>query len=253
MTDLAVFAWGLGVMPLAAILLHALRRTVMGHREAAWGLLAGVVAFLGLSHAMASVLVNHSLFGDEAAATLLSLAGLLVGAGLAWAFLETSLIRTEPVRILGAAALFLALHSLGDGLVLGADFVGGFSPTVRVDAVTVGATAVHRFAEGALLVVPAIVAMWKPRATFVLLFVSMVLVPAAYAPSWIFAAFADPASRGVTVLSISTFVAAAEAGFALLFLVRALLPIASADRGTRWLIWTAIGFVGISLVHFLVE
>ena len=74
MTDpavLALLALGFGVMPLAAILLYALRGTVAVHRETSWGLLAGVVGFLGLSHAMAAVLVNHSLFADEASATFL--------------------------------------------------------------------------------------------------------------------------------------------------------------------------------------
>lgn len=253
MTDLAVLALGFGVMPLAAILLFAVRETMAAHREAAWGLLAGIVAFLGLSHAMAAVLVNHSLFVDEAAATLLSLAGLLAGAGIAWTLLETSMIRTEPTRIGWAAATFLALHSLGDGLVLGSDFVGGLSPTVRVDTITVVATVIHRFAEGAIFIVPAIAARWKPRSAFALLFVSVASIPAAYLPGWVFSVIAEPSGKGATVLSISTFLAAAEAAFGLVLLVRAFLPIASADRGTRWLAWTAIGFIGISLVHFLIE
>ena len=253
MTDLAVLALGFGVMPLAAILLYAVQEVVAAHREAAWGLLAGIVAFLGLSHAMAAVLVNHSLFSDEAAATLLSFAGLLAGAGIAWALLETSLVRTEPARVVLAAATFLMLHSIGDGLVLGSDFVGGLSPTVRVDTITVVATVVHRFAEGAIIIVPAIAALWKRRAAFALLFVSLASIPAAYVPGWVFSVVAAPSARGATVLSIATFLAAAEAMLALVLLVRALLPMASADRGTRWLAWTAIGFVAISLVHFFIE
>ena len=47
--------------------------------------------------------------------------------------------------------------------------------------------------------------------------------------------------------------AAIEATFGLLLFVRAFLPIASADRGSRWPAWTAIGFIAIGLVHFLVE
>ena len=72
MTDLAVLAFGFGVMPLAAILLYAFPETVLRHREASWGILAGVTGFLGLSHAMALVLVNHSLLGDRTLATILS-------------------------------------------------------------------------------------------------------------------------------------------------------------------------------------
>ena len=54
-------------------------------------------------------------------------------------------------------------------------------------------------------------------------------------------------------LAIPTLLAAIEATFGLLLFVRAFLPIASADRGSRWPAWTAIGFIAIGLVHFLVE
>lgn len=252
MADLAVLAWGLGILPVAAILLFAVRPTIAANRGIAWGFLAGVVAFLGVSHAMAAVLINHSLLGDAATASVIAFGGFLVGAGVAWALLETSLIRTEPTRILGAAAAFLALHSAGDGLVLGTDFVAGLTPIIRLDVITVSGTILHRFIEGALVVVPATAAMWKPRSTLVPLLASFTSIPAAYAPSWIFA-IAEPVGRGTTVLSISTFVAAAEAAFALMLLARVFLPVASADRDHRWLAWTVIGFVGISLLHFLIE
>jgi len=49
------------------------------------------------------------------------------------------------------------------------------------------------------------------------------------------------------------FLAASEASFALLLLVRGFLPIAGADRATRWDAAVLIGFIGISVVHFLVE
>src|SRR2546428_667437 len=58
MTDLAVLAIGLGVIPLAAILLYSLRGSVLAHREGIWGFLVGVLAFLALGHAMARVLVT---------------------------------------------------------------------------------------------------------------------------------------------------------------------------------------------------
>ena len=123
MTDLAVLAFGFGVMPLAAILLYAFPETVLRHREASWGILAGVTGFLGLSHAMALVLVNHSLLGDRTLATILSVLGLAVGAGLGWLFLDGPYIRTEPNRILAASVAFVALHSFGDGLLIGASFL----------------------------------------------------------------------------------------------------------------------------------
>ena len=253
MTDLAVLAVGFGVIPLAAILLHAIDRIVMQYREASWGFFAGVIGFLGLSHAMAAVLLNHSLFGNEALATALSFVGLAVGAGIAWLLLEGPFIQTEPNRILWAAVAFLGLHSLGDGLALGADFVGGFVPTVRVDAVTVAATVVHRFVEGCLVIVPAIGATWRPRPAFVLLFASLAAIPAAYVPGWIFSSYGPTPVRAAVQLAIPTVLAAAEATLGLLLLVRAFLPIAAADRSTRWPIWTAIGFIFIALVHFLVE
>ena len=78
MTDLAVLAIGLGVLPLSAILLYSLRRFVLTRREVVWGFLAGVLAFLALGHAMAAVLVNKSLFGDPAIAIAVAFVGLAV-------------------------------------------------------------------------------------------------------------------------------------------------------------------------------
>lgn len=253
MTDLAVLAVGFGVIPLAAILVYSVPQFVVAHRVASWGILAGVLAFLGLSHTMALVLVNHSLFGDEAAATLVSFVGLVFGAGVARVLLEGPFIRSEPNRILFAAVAFVGLHSFGDGLVLGADFIGGFTPTVRVDALTISATVVHRFLEGCIIVMPALAASWKARSTFVFLLVSLLSIPAAYVPGWTFATYGFTPTRSLIALAIPTFLAAMEAGLALLLLLRAFVPLASASRGTRWLAWTAVGFIGIALVHFFVE
>src|SRR5437879_12925567 len=131
MTDLAVLAIGLGVIPLAAILLYSLRGFVLAHREAVWGFPAGVLAFLALGHAMAAVLVNKSLFGDPAIAIAVAFVGLAVGAGIAWSFLEGPFIRTEPDRLIWVAVAFLALHSSGDGLVLGRAVVGRSARSVQ--------------------------------------------------------------------------------------------------------------------------
>src|SRR5207245_252163 len=58
----------------------------------------------------------------------------------------------------------------------------------------------------------------------------------------------------VAGLNVSaTFVAAIEATLGLLLLVRGFLPIAMADRGNRWPLWTVVGFIAIALVHFFVE
>src|SRR5256885_11519702 len=127
MTDLSVLALAFGVIPLAAILLYSFRATIAGHREAVWGGLAGVIAFLALSHAMAFVLLDKgflaSVFG-EAATTFFLFMGLGIGAVLGWFIFEGPLIRTEPSRIVWAAVVFVALHSVGDGLVLGHGFAG---------------------------------------------------------------------------------------------------------------------------------
>ncbi len=249
MTDLAVLALGFGVIPLAAIILYSVAGLVTRHRQAMWGVLAGVLAFLGLSHAMTTVLLNHIPFEYDVLSTVVPMLGLGLGAIAAWAVLEGPFIRTEPNRVLCAAVVFVSLHSFGDGLVLGAPFTGPFFPILRVDPLTVSATVVHRFIEGSLIVVPALAASWRPRLTFPLLFVSLASIPAAYLPSWIF----DVYGVAPGALEIPTFLAAMEAGFALLLLLRAFVPLASTERGARWLAWTAVGFLGITLVHMFVE
>ncbi len=252
MPDLGILAFGFGAIPVVAILLYNVDRFVLQHREATWGFLSGVIGFLGLSHATSLVLFNHSRFGDAAVATALSFVGLVIGASVAWLVLEGPFIQTEPNRIVWAAVAFVGLHSVGDGLVLGGGFISVI-PVVPIDAVTVTATAVHRFLEGCLIIVPAMWAAWRARFTFALLFVSLAAIPATYLPGWVYGAY-GPSPLGATLqLAIPTLLAAIEATFGLLLFVRAFLPIASADRGSRWPAWTAIGFIAIGLVHFLVE
>jgi zinc transporter ZupT len=198
---------------------------------------------------MAAVLANHPLFGDAWAATAVSLLGLLTGAGIAWLLLEGPFIKGVPNRIVWAAVAFVGVHSLGDGLVLGRSFIGG----VPVDPVSVAATIAHRFVEGCLIIVPALWASWKPKLALPALFASLVAIPAAYLPGSIYAAY-GPSSLGITLqIGIPTFVAAMESTLGLFLLVRALLPMAAADHGRRWLVWTAVGYIAISLTHFLVE
>jgi hypothetical protein len=251
--DLALLAVGFGAIPLAALVLYNIRSIVLNHREAAWGFLAGVTAFLGLSHAMAAVLANHSLFGDAGAATALSVLGLLLGAGIAWLLFEGPFIKQVPSRIVWAAVAFVGLHSLGDGLVLGRSFIGGFPPAVPIDAASVTATIVHRFMEGCLIIVPALWASWKPKIALPALFVVLAAIPAAFLPGSIYRAY-GPSSLGATLLiAVPTFVAAVESMLGLFVLVRAFLPMAAVEHGRRWVIWTAVGYIAISLVHFSVE
>ncbi len=255
MTDLAVLAAGFGAIPLASILLYSFREWFDSHRDVVWGGLVGVVAFLGLSHAMAVVLEGKpflSTWSGTVGATVLLLFGLALGAVIGWFLFEGPFIRIEPTRIVWATAAFLALHSIGDGLVLGRDFVGGAIPVVRIDPLSFSATVVHRFVEGALILIPAIAARWKLRPSFLLLFVSLLAIPAAFVPG-LFSDSLGLANGSATTLALSTFLAASEASVALLLLVRGFLPIAGADRGMRWVAAVLIGFIGISVVHFLVE
>src|SRR5438309_4626186 len=255
MTDLAVPAAGFGAIPLASILLYSFREWFDAHRDVVWGGLAGVIAFLGLSHAMAFVLEGKpflSAGSGAAAATVFLLVGLGLGALIGWFLFEGPLLGMESTRIVWASAAFLALHSVGDGLVLGRDFVGGLVPIVRIDPLSVAATVVHRFVEGALVLIPAFAARWKLRPSFLLLFVSLVTIPAAFAPG-LFADSLGLANGSSTTVALSTFLAASEASLALLLVLRGFLPMAGSDRGSRWLAAVLIGFIGISVVHFLVE
>jgi hypothetical protein len=255
MTDLAVLAAGFGAIPLSSILLYSLREWFDAHREIVWGGLAGVVAFLGLSHAMAFVLAGKpflSAGSGTAVATLFLVVGLGLGALIGWFLFESPFIGMEPTRVLWVTAAFLAIHSVGDGLVLGRDFVGGVVPIVRIDSLTVAATVVHRFVEGALVLIPALAARWRVRPAFLVLFVSLLSIPAAFVPG-LFADSLGLANGSSTTIALSTFLSASEASLALLLVVRGFLPLAGSDRGTRWVAAMLIGFIGISVVHFLVE
>lgn len=255
MVDLVVLAVGLGVVPFSSLLLFGLRDWLGRHREIVWAGLLGVLAFLGLSHAMGHVLaLKPFLFGgtNEVATIAFLLGGLGLGAAAAWFLFEGPLLRTEPAKVAWAAAVFLAIHSFGDGLILGRGFAGGLLPLIRIDTVTISATVAHRFIEGGIVMVPAFAAAWRPRASILLLSVSLSVIPAAFLPSGLVSAMGLVAGFATTT-AISAFLAAVEASFVLLVLVRGFLPVAAADRGTRWVAWTAIGFMGISLVHFAVE
>lgn len=258
MTDLAILAFGFASMPLAALLLYSFRGSIRAHPEASWGLSAGVVAFLALSHAMADVLFGKALLAypevaGDTVAILVPFAGLALGAVLGRTLFEGHFLRTEPARILWAAVAFFGLHSFVDGLVLGADFVGSVSPTVRLDAIAVIGTFLHRFAEGSLVVIPLVAFPTIPRRGFLLLFVSFLALPGAYVPSLLFDLYGFTQLGSATREAIPVFAAAIEASLGLFLMVRGFLPGASASPGSRRLSWVAVGFVAISVVHFLVE
>jgi len=85
-----------------------------------------------------------------------------------------------------------------------------------------------------------------------LLLVSFAAVLGAYVPGVVFNAYGG-SLRSLIQVAIPTFLAAIETTLGLLLLVRGFLPIAAADRGSRWPWWTALGFIAIALVHFFVE
>ena len=254
MSDLVILAVGFSVMPFAAILLYLVRDLEPGLRDIAWGLAAGVIAFLALAHAMTLVLVDHALLGllaDDLSSSLVAIVGLSIGAGVAWALFEGPLIRIEGERILWAGVAFLGLHSFADGLVLGVGFVGIGGPGYRIDAAATAATVVHRFAEGAIVVLPALAARWRPPLALGLLSAGLLTIPGALVPPALFSPSSE--TGALASLAVPMLLGGIEAGLGFVLLVRGFLPFAMTARGTRWLASSVVGFIGIALAHFLVE
>lgn len=258
MTDLWLVALGFGVLPFAALLVYVAPQALRRHESTAWGLLVGVVAFLGLAHASATLLEGNAFLRYEAnpwTAALVAAAGLLGGIALAWTVLGRSAPPGEPsiAAVLAAAVAFVTLHSFTDGLVLGEAYAGPAATGFPLTLAVLGGTLLHRFAEGALILVPAILLAWRPPKSLVLLLVGLVTVPAAYVPVAILA----PAtiSSGAVALdqAISVLGAGFEAGFAILFVALGLLPRLRTAKDGRWALWAGIAFASMFLVHFLVE
>jgi hypothetical protein len=90
------------------------------------------------------------------------------------------------------------------------------------------------------------------RSTFLLLMVSLTTIPAAYVPGFLASAMGI-VGGGAATRSLSTFLASMEATLALVLIIRGFLPILIPERGPRWSLWVIAGFIGISVVHFLVE
>lgn len=258
MAVLWLLAVGFSLMPLAALLLLAYPSALREHQDLAWGLVAGIVGFLGLGHATATFLEGNALLKYEAsplvsAATIAG--GILVGLALAWLLLARG--NRGPEVGLGAlvwaGTAYLALHSFDDGLVLGQAYAGVAPTGFPVNAVDTLATLAHRFAEGAFVIVPALFAGWRTQRATPLLLAGLVTIPAAYVPMAVLGS--GTVSLGMVALDqgISVFVAGVEAGFATLLLLLGILPRVIGSRGPRWALWAGLGFLAMTLIHLLVE
>lgn len=258
MAVLWLLAVGFSLMPLAALLLLAYPSALREHQDLAWGLVAGIVGFLGLGHATATFLEGNALLKYEATpwiSAAVVVCGIVVGLGLAWPILAGHLFKADAglEALVWASVAYLALHSLDDGLVLGQAYAGtdpsGFPLTATVALATLG----HRFAEGAIVVVPAFFAGWRPNRSVPALLAAFVTVPASYLPVWLLGA--GVVSRGTVALDqgLPVFVAGTEAGFAIILLILGFLPRATGPPKPRWAIWVGIGFLLMTVFHLLVE
>ncbi len=258
MIDLWIPALGFGLITLLAIVLYAIPEAVRRNESAAWGLLVGVVAFLGLSHAGAALLEGNAFLRYEAnpwTSALVATAGLLGGIAVGWRLLGSPRSGGDlgARAVLWGAVAFVAFHSFADGLVLGEAYAGPAPTGFTLDVAVVGGTLLHRFAEGSLVVVPAILAAWPPRRVAPWLLLGLASFPAAYVPVAILAPGLFSLRTIALDQGVSVFAAGLEAGFGILFLTLGLLPKLRTAKDTSWAVWAGIGFTLMLLVHFLVE
>ncbi len=256
MAELWLLAVGFGLLPMTALLLHRFPSVAREYASVAWGVLAGIVAFLGLGHAMAAVLVGNSYLrylAHPALAAGLALAGAASGMGLAFLVLDRPVLLRRGGVLLWGGALFLLIHSFGDGLVLGEAYAGSAPSGWPLGALPVAATVVHRFAEGALVVVPALAATLRPSRSAPWLLAGLATIPAAAIPVALFAGPGSVAIAAALDQGVGVFVAAFEAGFAFLLLPMGYLPRALNGRDMKWALGSGAAFLGMLFVHFLVE
>ena len=251
--DLWLLTAGFGIMPVAALLLLFLEKRIRERIAIAWAVLAGTVAFLGIAHTSATILDldAHFVAGPAASAATMAL-GVVGGLGLGWILLGRGRSAGTPLGLAWAAVVFLGLHSFGDGLVLGEPFAGPLPVGWELTPLNVSATFLHRFAEGAILVVPALIAAWRPPKMAGLLLAGLLTVPAAvvpvilYGPGVSLAAVAADQTVGMLLSSVET-------GFAIPFLLLGLLPRIGIQKDSRWALAAGLAFLAMFLVHFAVE
>ncbi|MFA5896001.1 MAG: hypothetical protein WC985_03755 [Thermoplasmata archaeon] len=253
--DLRLLAAGFGIMPMGAILLVFLEGRLRSREALVWGALIGIVAFLGIAHAAATILELDSQFTAGAGASAVTLAlGLLLGLGLGWVLLgrTTGGGVSFASRVAWAALVFLALHSVSDGQVLGEAYAGPLPLGWTLTPLIVSATFVHRFAEGALVVVPALVASWRPVKSLGLLTVGLLALPAAYLPVALFASGYSSATLTADQATLM-FVSSLKMGIAFMLILIGLLPRVVTQKDPRWAVAAGLAFLAMFLVHFAVE
>jgi len=253
-TDVWLVALGFALMPMGGLLLYSAGREILDRESTALATLAGVVLFLGIAHAGADVLVGNA-FLKYAATPMLSAATAAGGAmtGLGVAALLWIRRGARPSGLVAVSVAYFALHTFADGLVLGEGFAGPFPTAVPLTPAVVVGTLVHRFAEGAVIVVPAILVGWKPQKAVGLLSIGLLAVPAAYLPIGLFASPGSIPAFAAAWEAIKVFAAAAEVGFAVPLIVVGLLPRILPIRSFRPAAWVFIGFLAMLLIHFTVE
>lgn len=255
MLDLRLLAVGFGIMPMAAVLLVFLEGHLRSREALVWGALIGIVAFLGIAHAAATILELDSQFTAGAGASAVTLTlGLLTGLGLGWVLLGRTIGGgvSFASRVAWAALVFLALHSVSDGQVLGEAYAGPLPLGWTLTPLNVSASFVHRFAEGALVVIPALVASWRPVKSLGLLTVGLLTLPAAYLPVALFASGYSPTTLSVDQATLM-FVSSAETGVAILLILIGLLPRVVAQKDLRWALAAGLAFLAMFLTHLAVE
>ncbi len=250
--ELWLVATGFGIMPLAAV---ALLRANLARMSSAlaWGSLTGIVAFLGLAHASTTALELKSQYVAGPAASAVTVAiGMAAGMGLGWWLLGTRRSAGSPSAVGWAAVVFLALHSVGDGLVLGEAYAGPLPPGWNLTALNVSATFLHRLAEGSLVVVPALAAPWKPAKTSGLVLVGLLTVPAAFVPV---ALFAPGVSIGTVAAdqTVAMVLASVEMGVVVPLLLLGFVPRMGLEKDPRGAIVAGLAFLAMFLIHFAVE
>jgi len=253
-TDVWLVALGFSLMPTGGLLLYTAGAEIRDRESTALAALVGVVLFLGIAHAGADVLVGNAFLKYEVT-PMLSAATAAGGAltGLGVAALLWFRRGARPSGLVTLSVAYFALHTVADGLVLGEGFAGPFPTAVPLTPAVVVGTLAHRFAEGALIVVPAILVGWKPQKVLGLLSIGLLAVPAAYLPIGLFASPGSVSAAAAAWEAIKVFAAAAEVGFAVPLIVVGLLPRILPTRSFQPAAWVFIGFLAMLLIHFTVE